>query len=122
MLGCGAALEISRGRLAAAGVLKLRETKSSHKAGHGRWRQDFSTLRGGGQGEGEGARSGQPVKSLPEVIGEAHRRAGCTECTQSRPRAPKQAPANPGRAFAHCVRLNTDAEFIPSSIMLQKHP
>ena len=49
-----------------------------------------------GGGQGEGVRSGQPVKSLSGVIGEAH----------------NPGPKHPVHSLTHCFKSNIDAEVI----------
>lgn len=100
---CGAAPGTSRGRLAAAGALKLRETKSPHKAGHGGWRQDFFLLfRRRAKGGKELARGNQS-NHFQGCSGRHTDGQGCRESTNSRAQSTSSSPANHSRS---CQRIH----------------
>lgn len=97
-------------------------TESPHKAGHGRWRQDFSPLQEEGRGK-ELARGNQsnPFQNWSGRHTGGQAAQSAQKARPRAPRAPKPAAANPGSEFIHCIKLSTDAAFILSFTMLQKH-
>lgn len=78
------------------------KTKSLHKAGYGKMEAGFFSPSGGGQGEG--VCTGQPVKSLPELIREAQRRARCTEITKSQAQSVSDSQTSTSQSW-HCVHF-----------------
>lgn len=101
---CGAALGTSRGWLAAAGALKLRETKSPHKAGHGGWRQDFFLLfrRRANGGRKELARGNQS-NHFQGCSGRHTDGQGCRQSTKSRAQSTSSSRANHSQS---CQRIH----------------